>query len=32
MVKCHGKPTYLKILCDFADETLEGELANEELC
>jgi len=23
---------YLEILCDFTDETLEGELANEELC
>ena len=24
--------SYLEILCDFTDKTLEGELANEELC
>ena len=31
MVKCHEKPAYLEILCDFTNEALEGGPANEEL-
>ena len=32
MVECHRKPTYLEMLYNFTNETLEGELENEELC